>query len=260
MLFLTFFLMLILIGLATGVAVFSMNSIVSGRSQLQDRQAYYIAEAGWQHARRQLVTGGQACGWSASDQSFGAGAYTVTTTDNGDNTCTIASSGYVPNATTYAARRQVTERSVPVTTSSGTNLSLAAIAAASSSNGSNTPSKANDNNTGTKWESGTNGSGSWLSMDYGSAKTLDKIVVQENNFIDNLTIEWSDDNSSWSAPSGLSVSSQGKTWTCTFTAASHRYFRARFTDVPSSKKASVDEMESYRTSSSLGTGTMATQW
>ena len=98
-------------------------------------------------------------------------------------------------------------------------------------------------------------------MDYTSATTLNQIVVEEKNFIDALTIESSDNASTWTVVSGLSVvESPSKTWTATFTATSHRYFRAQFTDVPSGKKASVTELKSYNSSFSLGTGSVTTQW
>ena len=265
-LFLTFLLMLVLAGLAVAVATFSQNSLVTGRTSQLDRQAFYIAEAGWQRAR-QAITAGT---WTAAsspgntyNESFGAGEYLVTIVDNGSNSYTITSNGYVPDDTTPAAKRQFVESSISVTPGSSNNLSLTATASASSSNGSNTPGKANDNNNGTRWEAGTNGSGSWLAMDYGSATTVDKVVVQEHNFIDGLTIEWSDDASSWTAESSLSVvESPAKTWTATFTAASHRYVRSRFTSVPSGKAAAVTEMESYNTTAAptLGSGTASTAW
>lgn len=258
--------MLVLAGMALAVGVFSYNSQVGGRSQLLDKQAFYIAEAGWQRARQAINAGT----WSAATspgntytESFGAGEYRVTLVDNSDSTYTITSEGYVPNQTATVAKRKIVETAVPVTTGSGNNLSLSATASASSSNGSNTPEKANDGSTSTRWESGTNGSGSWLAMDYGSATTLDKIVVQEHNFIDGLTIKYSDNGSSWTAVSGLSVTeSPAKTWTATFTAASHRYFQSELTSVPSNKAAAIKEMESYNTAASptLGTGDFTTQW
>lgn len=264
----TFLMMIVLSGLALAVGVVSHNSLVGGRSQLLDKQAFYIAEAGWQRARQALSAGT----WSAAaspgntyTESFGAGEYRVTLVENGGSptTYTITAEGYVPNQTVTVAKRKVVETAVPVTLGSGTNLSLSATASASSSSGSNTPNKANDDNNGTRWESGTNGSGSWLSMDYGGATTLDTVVVQEHNNIDGLTIEWSDNGSSWTAASGLSVvESPNKTWTATFTATSHQYFRSQFTNVPSSKAAAVKEMESYYTAAapSFGTGDVTTQW
>ena len=95
-----FLLMLVLSGLALAVGVLGHNSLVSGGSQLLDKQAFYVAEAGWQRARQQLVAGN----WTAASspgntytESFGAGEYRVTIVDNGDGTDTITSEGYVPS-------------------------------------------------------------------------------------------------------------------------------------------------------------------
>ena len=265
-LLLTFLVMLVLTGLALAVATFSDNSLATGKTSLLGTQAFYVAEAGWQRARQAVAAGT----WTAAsspgntyNESFGAGEYLVTIVDNGSNSYTITSNGYVPNDTTPAAKRQLIESAIPVTPGSSNNLSLTATASASSSAASHPASDANDNSTGTRWEAGTNGSGSWLAMDYGSATTVDQVVVQEHNFIDGLTVEWSDDASSWTAQSGLSVvESPAKTWTATFTAASHRYVRSRFTSVPSSKAAAVTEMESYNTAAAptLGTGDTSTAW
>lgn len=262
-LLLTFLMMLVLSGLATAIGIFSHNSLVTGRSQFLDKQAFYLAEAGHQRGRQAFVAGT----WTAADspgntytESFGGGEYKVTIVDNGSNTYTFTSEGYVPDHTVPIAKRRVTESNVPY---SLTNLSLAAAAFASSSQGSFVPANANDGSTGTKWQAGTNGSGSWLAMDFGSATTLDQSIVKEDANITSLTIEFSDDASIWTVVSGLSVvESPPKTWTATFTATSHGYFRARFTAVPSTKKAAVNEMEGYNTSVSraLGKGIYTTQW
>ena len=264
MLFLTFLVMLILSGLALALGVFSNNSVVAGRDRLLDQQAFYIAEAGWQRARQAL----NADTWLAAlspgntyTESFGAGEYRVTIVYNSASSYTVTSEGYIPNQTTTVAKRKVVETAVPVSGSNGTNLSLAATAAASSSSGSHTASKANDGNLGTDWGASNQGSNEWLSMDYGSSALLSKVVIQENDNIDGLTVEYSDDNSAWTAPSGLSVvESPSKTWTATFPKVSHRYFRARFTNVPSNKKASVNEMQSYNETFTFGQGSVTTQW
>ncbi len=264
-LFMTFLLLLIFAGLAAAIGIFAHNSQATGKAALLDQQAYYIAEAGWQRARQALVAGTWTAAASPGNsytESFGTGEYAVTIVDNGGSSYTITSSGYVGNATTYAARRQVVEDALSVTSSNGTNYSLTATATASSTNGSNTASKAKDGNTGTKWEAGTNGNGQWLKMDHGSATTLDKIVVLEDDRINGVTIERSSDNSSWTTASGLSVTeSPSKTWTCTFTEASYRYWRATFTASGSSRKVAVQEMQDYNnTLSSLGTGEVSTTW
>lgn len=262
-LFLTFLVMLVLSGLATAIGIFSYNSAQTGNSQLLDKQAYYIAEAGWQRARQALVAGT----WTAASspgntytETFGAGEYRVTIVDNGGGSYTVTSDGYVPSQAISKARREIVESAITVTSSDGTNLSLTATASASSTSGTNLPALAKDGLTSTKWKAGSNGNG-WLKMDHGSATTLTKIVVKEDNQINDVTIEYSDDNSAWTTPSGLSIiESPSKTWTATFTATSHRYFRASVS-ADSNKKPSVKEMEDYNSSiSSLGAGDVSTQW
>ena len=263
-LFITFLMMLVMTGLALAVGVASHNSVVGGRSQLHDKQAFYIAEAGWQRARQAL----NADTWFAAvspgnsyTESFGAGEYVVTIVDNGSSRYTVTSEGYLPSQSSPLVKRKIIESSIPVTGTPGTNLSLAATPSASSSTGSNTASKANDGSLSTKWQASNQGSGEWLKMDYGSATLLSKIVIQEDASIDGLTIEYSDNNSSWTAPSGLSVvESPSQTWTATFPKISHRYFRARFTDVPSNKKASVNELQTYNETFTFSQGAVTTQW
>lgn len=264
-LFITFLLMLIFAGLAAAIGIFAHNSQWTGKSALLDKQAYYIAEAGWQRARQALVAGTWAAAASPGNsytESFGTGEYAVAIVDNGGGKYTITSAGYVGNATTYAARRQLVEDELSVTASNGTNKSLTATASASSTNGSNAASKAKDDDTGTKWRANTNGSGQWLKMDHGSATTLDKIVILEDDNINGVTVERSSDNSSWTTASGLSViESPSKTWTCAFTEASYQYWRATFTASGSSDKVAVKEMQDYDSSiSSLGAGTVSTAW
>ena len=260
-LFITFLLMLVLAGLAFAVGTLAHNSMVSGKTQLLDRQAVWIAEAGWQRARQAVVAGT----WSAATspgntytESLGAGEYAVTIVDNGDSTDTITSDGYVPSQTTYVARHRRVENAVPVNNTS-TNQSLTATASASSSQGGNTPDKANDGNNGTSWRADTTGSGEWLAMDYGSPRTLNQVVVLEQENIDGLTIDVSCDGSSWSGAPGLSVvESPAQTWTATFSPIRWRYVRARFTSVPVGNRARVREMQSF--APQLGFGSVRSQW
>lgn len=262
-LLLTLMMVLGTVGLALAVGVYSENSLVGAKSELLDQQAVHIAEAGWQRARQALSDGTWSLATSPGNvqtESFGPGEYKVTLLDNGDNTATLTSEGYVPNQTATVSKRQVVEATASVTISS-TNLSLSATASASSSRGSNTPDKANDGATGTIWQANTKGSNEWLAMDYGAATTLIQIIVREKNNINGLTIESSSDASVWTTVSGLTVTENGKTWTADFTSTSARYFRALFTDVPSNKRAKVKELESFFSSSiTLGKGTYTTQW
>lgn len=267
-LLLTFVMMLVLAGLAAGVGIFAHNSLLTAKTQLLDQQALSVAEAGLARARQQLAAGvwnaGTCTSGSPCTESFPAsgsiGQYQVVITGTGPYT--ITSSAYLPNAATVVAQRQTTLGSVAAYTNLSRNPN--AVASASSSRGDHTPDQAKDGSTSTNWESDTKGSGSWLAMDLQLATTLNTIVVKEDDNIDGLTIEWSDNGSSWTAAGGLSVvESPGKTWTATFTAASHRYFRAYLTSVPSSKRAKIDELETYNTASSavsLDRGTFSTQW
>lgn len=266
-LLLTFLVMLVVAGLVAAVGGFAQGNLQSACAQWLDRRAYYIAEAGWQRARQALASDTWFAAVSPGNtytESFGGGEYSVTIVSS--NACTsscdytITASAYIPNQANAVARRQMVETDLSVTVTAGTNYSLTATASASSSNGGNTSDKAKDGDNGTKWQAGTNGPGSWLSMDYGSAATLDRIIVREDANITNLTIEYSDNGSTWTAPGGLSVSASGSTWTCNFTSTSHRYFRVRFTGVPSGRKAAVKELESYNISVSLATGDVTTLW
>lgn len=264
-LFMTFLLLMVFSALAAAIGVYAHNSQAAGKAALLDQQAYYIAEAGWQRARQALIAGTWAAAASPGNsytESFGAGEYAVTIVDNGGDEYTITSAGYVGTASSYAARRQVVEDGVAATASDGTNYSLTATATASSTNGTNVASNAKDGSAVTKWQAGTNGSGQWLKMDHGSATALDKIIVLEDNRIDGVTIEYSSDNSGWTTAPGLSVTeSPSKTWTCTFTQASYRYWRATFTASSSSQKVSVNEMQDYdSTVSALGSGEASTAW
>ena len=256
----TFLIVIIITAIAAGVGLFAHNSLLTGKTQLLDKQAFYIAEAGRERARQALVAGT----WSGGNtytESFGAGEYKVTI--SGSSPYTITSEGYVPNQTATVASRQAVESGVTSFTNLSRNPNV--IAFASSSNGTNTPDKAKDGLTTNQWRANTNGSGSWLAMDFQVAAALNQIIIREDANITSLTIEWSDDNSTWTVVSGLSITTTGsgnsEVYTASFTAASHRYFRSRFTGVPGGSKAAVKEMETYNTGSiALGQGTFTTAW
>lgn len=262
-LYATFLMLFMLAGLALAASTFARNGLTIGRTSLADTQALYLAEAGWQRARQALVAGT----WTAAaspgnsySEALGPGEYGVTIVDDGGGEYTVTSAGYVPTAAAAQSRAQLSMSGVTVTSSDGTNYSLTATASASSTSGANVAANAKDGVTTTKWQAGSNGNG-WLRMDLGSATSLDKVVVEEDANITAVSIEYSDDASTWTAPSGLSVvESPSKTWTATFTATSHRYFRASVS-AASSKKPAVKEMECYdSTLSALGQGEAARAW
>ena len=275
MLLVTFILMVLLSGVAAAVAVFAQNSVVSSRANLLDKQAFYIAEAGAQRARQALSIGTWTAASSAGNtytESFGVGEYRVTVVDqttpaeeNADTNYTITSEGYVPSQAAVKAKRELVEDTIDVTPAN-TNRSLAATAAASSENGSNTAAKSNDGSTGTKWQAGTKGGSEWLRLDYGSATTVDRMIIKDDgNISSTITVEYSDDASAWTGVgSQATTESPNNTFAITFTAASHRYFRAKFPDVASGNRAGVKEFESYSTASRTVTynapGTVTTIW
>ncbi len=51
-LLLTFLMMLMLSGLAVAVSMLSQNSLVTGKSQQLDKQAFYVAQAGLERGRQ----------------------------------------------------------------------------------------------------------------------------------------------------------------------------------------------------------------
>jgi hypothetical protein len=262
-------LMLILGGLALAVGIASHNSVAGAKNQFLDRQAFYLAETGWQRARQAIAAGT----WTAGNtylESFGPGQYQVAIVDNGNGTYTMTSDSYIPtqafcaaNPQLCTARRRVVETAVPVTLS-GTNLSLSATASASSEQSSHPAVDANDGSTSSFWRALLPGSGQWLRMDYGSSLTLNQVVIDENGGIAGLSaVEYSNDGSSWTGVPGLSVSSSGsgsnQTWTADFTAAGAQYFRVTFTATGLTQRVSVDEFQSYG-SATLGQGSFTTTW
>lgn len=246
-LLLTFLLMLVLSGFALGAGVFSHNSMVAGKSYMEDKEALYIAEAGLERARQQIEAGN----WSAAtspgneyNESFGAGEYVVTIVDNGSDLYTITSEAYIPNDTNPVAQRQIVETDLEVGTGTG-NIAPTATAAASSTQGGSSAANANDASMSTSWTASTQGSGEWLSLDFSSATALDQVVIYEKNNITGITVEYSSDGSSWNTVPSLTGDGDNSdtTWTFTFTSTSDRYFRAVFTASGVNKKVSVYEFE-----------------
>ncbi len=274
-LLLTFLLMLVLAGVVLAVSVFAHNSFLTGTMELQDKQAYYIAEAGWQRARQALNAGTWQAAVSSGNtysETFGAGLYSVivvddgsTIAENGSTSYTITSSAYVPNQSNPVAKRQMIEYQTDVT-ASNTNLSLAATATASSTRSSNTASKAKDGDNSTKWQANNKGPNEWLKMDYSSATAINEMIVRDDGNINStFQIQWSDDDSSWTAVSSLSISeNSNNVFTATFTSTTHRYFRAVFTDIDSNSRVGVKELEAYNTANRTVTfdnaGKVTTQW
>ena len=262
----TFLMMLMLAGLALAAAVFSQNSLATGRSQRLDRQALEVAEAGAQRARQAFA----ALVWTANSShtetllsSTGSqlGEYTVTI--SASSPYTITSDGYVPSTAAPILRRQVTLSAL--TTSTNLALNPHVVATASSSNGSNTPEKARDGATGSQWRAQTTGSGQWLKFDFQTATTVHQVIVDEDQNITGVAVAWSDDDSAWTAGPAPTVSGSGNNQTYTVTFApdvSHRYVRATLTASGPGNRVGVDEMTVSDTAGTLAVshGTYATSY
>ena len=265
-LLLTFLLMLVLAGLALAVGIFAQNSQVIGKSQLLDRQAFDVAEAGYQRARQTFASLTWTAGGTHTEvfppaPATPLGEYSVTI--SASSPYTITSDGDVPSIASSVARRRVTVSGI--TTSTNLALNPNVIATASSSSGSSTPERARDDSTGTHWRAQTTGSGQWLTFDFQVATTVQQVVIDEDQNITGVTVDWSDDDSTWTAGPAATVSGSGnnQTYTVTFSPdVVHRYFRATFTASGSSSRVGVDEMTASNTAGtlSLSQGTFATSF
>lgn len=252
------FVFIIFVGLSSMALAFliminyQIRSIATG---VENMKAFNIAEAGRAKARWALTEGGESVGWGESDKPFGDGTYTVTTVDNGDDTCTITSEGYIPDSANPVARRRVVEEDIP-TTSGLLNLSLDAAATASSSQGQNTPEKAIDGDpTTTRWRSSVDGA-SWLKLDFGSSTTFDRIVYTSAK-ITTYTIQYSNDDSVYI---GVTNPVENPAGTVNFDSVSARYLRFNV----NGNRPSVYELETYNSAGgatpTLGQGKFITSW
>ncbi|MEU7825601.1 ThuA domain-containing protein [Catellatospora sp. NPDC049133] len=123
--------------------------------------------------------------------------------------------------------------------SSTTNLAIGAAMSASSSNGGFPASAANDDSTGSYWESNNNAFPQWLQADLGSAKQVSSVTLKLpppsawGARTQTLSISGSTDGTNFStlkASTGyLFDPATGNTATATFTAVSVRYLRVTIT-------------------------------
>jgi len=259
-LILTFIIMVALAAIAvTFLYMTSVQTRASGRN-IQDAQAFWVAEAGLAKARWALTTGGQAVGWSEPPSSpFGAGngTYIVITAYSdapANQHVTITSEGYIPRNTNYVAKRQVVESDIPFS-GAGTNLSLSATATASSASGGHPAGDAIDGNTHSKWAASDKGN-AWLKLDFGSAATFDKVVINGQKNINSSTIEYSTNDVAYTGVTNLV---ELPTWTYTFDSVTAQYLRFNM-EVASNKSAEVSELETYNTAGGLGQGLFTTSW
>lgn len=244
------------------VAFLYMTSIQtksSGR-ELASAKAFWVAEAGLAKARWALTTGagGQAVGWGETASPFGAGngTYVVTTVYSdppANRHVTITSSGYIPNNTSYVAKRSVVESDIPF----GGNLSLGATATASSESGAHPASDATDGRSNTKWAA-SDKDDAWLKLNFGNPITFDQVIINGQNNIDSVTISYSNNDIAYSSVTNLTES---PAWTFTFDSVTAQYLRVDM-NVGSNKKAEVNELETYDTAKQglQGQGEFSTLW
>lgn len=211
---------------------------------LRNMQAFYIAEAGRAKARWALTVGEETPGaWGEEDIALGEGTYTVTTTDNGDDTCTITSYGYIPDDTNPVAQRRVVEADITSGFGELTNLSLDATAFASSKNLES--KNANDGDAGTIWKADKDDDDAWLKLDFGSSTTFDRVVVNGQKNINSVTIEYSNDGTDYDEVTNLVES---PAWTFTFDSVLAQYLKF---NIDSTKTPEVNELETYDTNEEI---------
>lgn len=257
--FVLIFTLVILTGLS--VLAFAFLSAVSDEMStvnagLLNMRAFYIAEAGHAKARWALTANAQSVGWGESNVSFGGGQYTVTTAYSDAPTnqhVIITSDGYIPDSISPKIRRTVVENNTAFSPagSESTNFSRNAAVTDSAHQGNNDGSKATDGDQNSKYI-GQSMVISWVALDYGSAKTVNKVVVTGSK-IDGCIVQYSNDGGFWLAVSNAVGPIPG---TRTFTPVSTRYLRIFL----SGEKPQVNEFESYgnASSASLGRGSFVT--
>jgi hypothetical protein len=159
----------------------------------------------------------------------GTGAYSITEIAGGTYTMTVNATGYNAwsgTVTVTNGQAVIADVSLAPLALVATNLARNATAAASSRDSDSTSaSKANDGNASTYWRSASRGT-EWLRLDFGSAKTFDKVVVNwnSNGPARYYRIETSNDGSNWTTRYSTS-SGNGGVDTITFTSLSARYVR-----------------------------------
>ena len=236
----------------------SIQTKGSGR-ELASTQAFWVAEAGLAKAKWALTTDEQEVGWGETASPFGAGngTYVVATAYSdppANQHVTITSDGYIPDNTTYVAKRRVVESDMSIGDSE--NLSLGATATASSESGGHPASDSIDGDDNSKWMA-SDKDDAWLKLNFGSAIAFDRVVINGQNNINSVTIEYSNNDIAYSSVTNLTES---PAWTFTFDSVTAKYLRVNM-NVDSNKKAEVNELETYDTSQEgLGQGEFSTLW
>lgn len=166
-----------------------------------------------------------------STSTSSGGNYSMVAVDEGTYTLTVSATGYNTwsgSVTVTAGQTRIANVAL-VATSSGagvsTNLALSGTATASSTDGSDSPSRAIDGNTSSYWRS-RSGSTQWLRVDLGSSKGVSKIVINwdGSRYARAYRVETSSDGSNWTTRYSTTSASSG-TKTHTFSAVDARYVR-----------------------------------
>ncbi|MFD0598538.1 choice-of-anchor D domain-containing protein [Catellatospora coxensis] len=170
----------------------------------------------------------------------------------------------VPNSTTASP---LTVSLTGTGVSATTNLAIGAAMSASSSNGGFPASAANDDNTGSYWESNNNAFPQWLQADLGSAKQVSSVTLKLpppsawGARTQTLSISGSTDGTNFStlkASAGyLFDPAAGNTATATFTTASVRYLRVTITANTGWPASQVAELQIFGGGSPPGSATLA---
>ena len=250
-LLLTFVVLIGLSGIVIAFLTMFSNEMKRIGTELQDMQAFYLAEAGHAKARWALTTGGEIVGWGETREPFGPdkGAYVVTTGYSDPPTnqyITIVSEGYIPEySATPIAKRRVVESSIPLI---GSNLSLGSVATASSWQGSMTADKAIDGDSNSKWKSNVSSAWSWLNIDLGSAETFNRVVIICSS-VDAYSLQYSNNGSSWTLITSAGVPPPAAP--ITFNKITARYVRLNVLG----NRPEVNELEVY---SAFGEGKFVT--
>jgi hypothetical protein len=143
-----------------------------------------------------------------------------------------------------------------VTILSTANLALNKPASASSTDGSNTPSKAVDGSTSTYWRSGSSSTG-WLRVDLGSEQTVGRAVVKWNGsyYAKKYQFQVSNDDANWTTVYTNNSGTKG-TKEFTFAQTPARYVRLYMTKNNKSSYR-INELEVYSSAASALAGVKA---
>ncbi len=171
----------------------------------------------------------------ASTTTASDGTYSIAGLAGGTYTMTVSKSGYTTwsGPVTITVGTTTTQNVALTAAVTATNWARTGTASASSTDGSNSPSRAIDGSTSTYWRSSSGGT-QWLRVDLGSSKSVSKVVVNWNGsyYAKAYRIETSSDGSTWTSRYSTSSGTSG-TKTHTFTAVDARYVRVYCTSANS---------------------------